>query len=497
MGEAGLPRLSKSRFLTGLQCPRALYLACYFPSRKDPVQPDQQRIIDTGTEVGRRARVLFPGGHLVAEDHLHGDEAVRSTLGALGRYPAVFEAAFEADGVLVRVDVLEDLGDAYGIVEVKSSTKVKDEHIPDVAVQWHVLAAAGLPVERARVLRIDSGYVHPGGEPDMGRLMAFDDVTEDVEGYLPSVPGLLEGMRALLADRESEPPAGPGPRCSSPHRCPFWGHCHDGLPEHHVTELPRIGAKAAALMEAGYETIADIPEEWKLTATQARHRQAVIEGRLIADPQVLESLADLAEPLHFLDFETSMEAIPRIPGTRPYQQVPFQWSDHLHAAGGIMEHREYLADAALLDPRRDFLETLLDDLETDAGAIVVYSSFERARLHELAEAFPDLADRVEALFPRIFDLEKAISSGVNHPDFRGRTSIKAVLPALVGEDPYAALAVHNGNEAIAAYARLVSGDLPEEDASRLREDMLAYCGTDTVAMVRVYEALLAEGRHPG
>lgn len=488
---AGLPRLSKSRFQTGLQCPKALYLACYFPSRKDEIGPDQQAIMDSGMEVGRLARSLFPDGYLVEDDYLHGEDALRTTMRALGRHPAVFEAAFDAEDVLVRLDVLEDLGRAYGLTEVKSSTRVKDEHVTDVGIQWYVAEKSGIPLGRARVMFIDNTYVYPGGDVDLAALLRSEDVTERVRAFLPSVPGLLEGMRAVLTDREHEPAAEVGPQCSKPHDCPFTGYCRQGVPAHHVSELPLIGAKAAELLAAGFTTIPEIPDTWKLNAAQARHRRCVIEDRLRVMPAAQAELAKLAEPLHFLDFETSMTALPRVVGTRPYQQICFQWSDHLYAGGAVTGHREFLADTATPDedPRPAFIESLLADLEEDGGSIVVYSSFEGARMREIAEAHPQYADRIAAVLERLFDLERLVRSYVNHPDFHGRTSIKAVLPALTGEDFYGKLEVHNGSEAIAAYLRLSAEGVDPAEKAALRAALLEYCGTDTMAMVRVYEAI--------
>jgi len=165
-------RLSKSRFQTGLQCPKALWLSTHAHDLADPTSENQQHIFDTGTSVGELARERFADGVLVAEDYMQSAQALETTRRLLEDPPsAIFEAALEHGGVFVRPDVLVRVGDnLWDLYEVKSTTRVKAPHITDIAVQTWVLEGAGLPIRRAYLMHLDNTYVYPGGEYDLTKL---------------------------------------------------------------------------------------------------------------------------------------------------------------------------------------------------------------------------------------------------------------------------------------------------------------------------------------
>jgi hypothetical protein len=173
---------------------------------------------------------------------------------------------------------------------------------------------------------------------------------------------------------------------------------------------------------------------------------------------------------------------------RPYDQLPFQSSVHVQRKPGAEpEHYEFLA-ADVSDPRREFITSLCAALG-ESGSIVVYSSFESQRLSELASWFPEFADRINAIQTRLFDLLPIVRAHTYHPTFAGSYSIKSVLPALVPEMTYAGMAVANGQQAWLAWESLVRGGLSSDERDRIRKALLAYCGQDTLAMVRLLERL--------
>ena len=153
----------------------------------------------------------------------------------------------------------------------------------------------------------------------------------------------------------------------------------------------------------------------------------------------------------------------------------------------MLDHRDFLADPSR-DCRRELAEWLLEDLE-DSGAIVVYSSFEKTVLGNLGKLFRDLEPDLDGCIDRLFDLEKAFRSWFYHPAFRGRTSIKVTLPALV-DLSYDGLAIADGDTAVAKYARMARGEITGDTARDVRRALLEYCKRDTLAMVRLHERLL-------
>jgi hypothetical protein len=199
------------------------------------------------------------------------------------------------------------------------------------------------------------------------------------------------------------------------------------------------------------------------------------------------ALSGLAYPVHFLDFETFMSALPLYPGTRPWQMILFQWSDHVLHKNGDLEHHEFLHEGPG-DPRPDFAERLIETLG-HAGSIVVYSAFENSRLTELATAFPHHAESITSIQARLFDLLKVVRAHVRHADCLGSSSIKVVLPALVSDLSYEGLGIADGNTASLRYLQTTTGKLPAEECTQVFSDLRAYCGTDTLAMVRLFEVL--------
>lgn len=490
-GRAGMaPRLSKSRYQTGLQCHRALWLGAHARELADAVPEGRQHIFDTGTLVGELARERFSEGVLVAEDHTQSAQALRTTRRLLENPPpAIFEAAIEHGGVFVRPDVIVRSAESgWDLYEVKSSTRLKPENITDVAVQTWVLEGAGLAINRAYLMHLNNSYVHRGGEYDLQGIFTAEDITDEVRAYLPQVPARVEEMCATLSDPQP-PVIRIGKQCDRPYTCAFHDHCHAFLPDRPVTALPRIDAQLLeSLIGADILAIKDVPLDHPLLSPAQREVCELVrtgDSRIVGDLE--RSLSGLTYPIHFLDFETFMSALPLYPDTRPWQMIVFQWSDHVLHAHGDLEHHEFLHEGPG-DPRLDFVRTLIETLG-QTGSIVVYSAFENSRLTELARAFPRYAESIAAVQARLFDLLQVVRAHVRHADCLGSSSIKAVLPALVSDLSYDGLGIGDGNTASLRYLHAVTGKLPEEERARVFSDLRAYCGTDTLAMVRLLEVL--------
>jgi hypothetical protein len=261
------------------------------------------------------------------------------------------------------------------------------------------------------------------------------------------------------------------------------------LPTPPVTRLPRLHAEVLDnLVRDGYLAVGDIPADYPDLTPAQREVVALVhsgEPRIVGD--LRRSLSGLQTPLHFLDFETFSAAVPVYPNTRPYEAMQFQWSDHVLDGEGATEHHEFLHEEAS-DPREAFLDALLV-ATAGAGTVFVYSAYENTQLTALSKAFPGHAGRIAVLQARLFDLEKVVQAHIRHPACLGRTSIKVVLPALVNDLSYEGLAIADGEAASRLYHCFVVGDLQVGERASLFDDLRAYCGTDTMAMVRLYQVL--------
>ncbi len=498
---ASRPHLSKSKYIAGCQCARRVWLACREPSLASEASPAQQALFDTGSQVGVRAHALFPGGVAVEEPAWKHAEAVARTakLMADEGVPAIFEAAFEHRGVRIRVDVLERLRpDRWGLREVKAATTRKDVHLDDVAVQRFVLDGSGVRIPSVELMLVDREFVRGEGEIDWPRFFKRIEVTDDVDAVLAEVPGRVAAMHEIL-EEAAAPEVEPDGHCFYPYDCEYWAACTRAKPADWIYNLPSLtGERLDQLRASGIERIGEIPSDVQLTELQARARDAVRSGEVGVAPGLAEALGAAGPPAFYLDFETLNAAIPLWPGTRPYDQIPFQWSLHHVDAQGALSHREFLA-AGRGDPRRELAEALLEALGNDGPPVLVYSAFESGVLRALADALPDRAAPLESVRARLVDLLPIVRAHVYHRDFGRSFSLKSVAPALVPGFGYADLdGVAVGGEASAAFAKIAAGLVERGGEQRLRAQLLAYCQRDTLALVEVHRSLisLARGDRP-
>jgi hypothetical protein len=485
-------RLSKSRFVAGVQCPKRLYLQVHRPDLATDSDEASIAIMDQGQLVGIEAQKAFPGGVLVDASYEELDKAIAMTreLVANSDVPAIFEATFEADKVLVRVDVLKRDGDsAFQILEVKSSTTLKNEYLYDIGIQKQVVTRAGLNVSAASLMHLNRNYVYGGGNYDSSALFQIVELTPEIaidEGEIESLA--IEQLRVLAGSKPPEIKA--GTQCKNPVRCEFFDECNEPVPLFHVSTLPRISVKKLDLLAAmDTETIEAVGDDFPLTEGQRIVCDAVRAGKLWVNSNLTSVLDEFKYPLSFMDFETINPALPRFVGMRPYAQIPFQWSVHrLEAPGAELKHFEFLADDDT-DPRQPFIESLIDALG-DSGTILVYNEgFEKGRLREIAEFIPEYATSIDEIRNRVLDLLPCVRQNVYDPAFGGSYSLKAVLPALLPDMTYEGMAVANGSDAGIAFAKMIDRLVPLDERVAMRTALLRYCEKDTLALVRILEEM--------
>ncbi len=486
------PRLSKTRYLSGCQCHLKLWYDCYERELRADVDVVTQAIFDTGHEVGRLARQRYPGGVLVEADHLHSDDALAQTQALLADedVPAIFEAAFEHRGVLIRADVLErSARGGFNLIEVKSGTTVKAVNEQDVAVQMWVLRGAGIDVASAGVLTLNRGYVFNGKHLNIYRLFRFHNLDDAVAEHLPWIGEDVTLLHSMLSADEA-PDIDPGDHCFEPYDCGYYEFCTRDweFPEHPITDLPRLRtAKREQLESQAIDEVGDIPDDFPLSKRQTIVRLAVITGNEYVSPDLQRTLSVVSYPIRYLDFESFSPAIPRYAGTRCYDTIPFQFSMHTQEEDGSVAHREFLWTEGG-DPRRPLAAALLD-AAGDVGSICVYSGFERRVIKALSRELPDLSLELDALLERLWDLLKVVAGNYYHADFHGSFSIKQVLPVLVPEMGYENLTIADGREASAAYQNSLDCDDGEE-RQRIHDALRQYCRQDTLAMLELRRALV-------
>jgi hypothetical protein len=486
--------LSKTRILAWRQCPKRLWLEVHRPELREDSAATQASFA-IGHQVGEIARRLYDteGTGIELDPKAEGyDAAVARTTLLMAAPRPIFEAGFAFDGVRAFADVMLPAapGDpsTWRMVEVKSSTGVKDYHLDDAAVQAYVARSSGVPLQAVALAHIDSSWTYPG-DGDYRGLLVEEDLTRKAFGREPEVKTWIAGAKATAALEEA-PAVRTGRQCTSPYECGFLGHCAAGEPqaEYPVRWLPRIQKRdlKALIQEEGVTDMRDVPDEM-LNPGQRRVKEHTLAGTMYFDAAGAASdLAPHGLSAYFLDFETIMFAVPIWKGTRPYQQIPFQFSVHRITRASDLTHEAFL-DLTGNDPS-EAIAHALPDACGDNGPVFAYNAgFEKRRIEELATRFPEMSSRLLAIRERIVDLLPIAESRYYHPAQHGSWSIKSVLPTIAPDLTYDNLkGVQEGGAAMEAFLEAISPPTTAPRKAVLRKQLLAYCALDTLAMVRMW-----------
>jgi hypothetical protein len=432
---------------------------------------------------------MFPDGVEVGGGVIDLDETIRRTKQALKSRKPLFEAAFSARGGYCRVDILRPApNNAWDLIEVKSTTSLKDVHLDDLAFQTWVLAREGLELRRCHLMHISPDFIRRG-EIDPKKFFVLEDVTEQVTNLSQQVEGKLNGMFKAIRQRQ-HPDIKIGSYCDDPYACPLHDHCWSFLPEGSVFDLYRGKQKAFGLLDEGVMLLKSIPDKFKLTANQTIQRQVAISGKPYINRRAISNFLDRLEyPLHFLDFETFGTAIPLFDGVRPYQQIPFQFSLHIVREPGLEpNHYSFLAEGKG-DPRPAFMLRLREVIGRTGSLVAFNAQFELSRLKECCEAMPNFSRWLKPIETRTVDLlEPFRAFDYYHPDQGGSASMKAMLPALTGKG-YEELDIQKGDTSSREFLRVNYGNVSDAERSRVRKQLEEYCGQDTEGMIWIVQKL--------
>ncbi len=483
--------LSKSKYCNGVQCPKILWMQRNMPEESTGDSPEV--ILDNGTEVGKLGRGYF-GDYKLVEDDANKPNMVLRTQEFINQgIDNIAEASFIYDGLYCAVDILHKNNDGWDIVEVKSSTEVKEIYKEDVAFQYYVLTKGGVNVKNAYLMYINNKYVRYG-DLDLKGLFSLEDLTLEAKSRFDCVSKNIDAIRNIAMEKE-EPDIDLDAYCFKPYKCSFRQYCFRNIPHPSIFDISGLYDKTKfSNYKQGIISFDDISKN-AVKLNDKQRRQVDFSLRHLPDyinkAKILDFLKTLTYPLYHLDFETFQHAIPEWDGEKPYSQIPFQYSLHIEYEDGKLEHKEFLGKEGE-DPRRKIAERLCEDIPLGACSLAYNMAFERTRLKELAELFPDLKDHLLDIRDNMKDIMTPFKDGDYYSEaMQGSYSIKYVLPALYPNDPeldYHNLEeVHNGSEASAAFLTLAS-KTPEEIAS-IRANLLKYCGLDTFAMVKVLQKL--------
>ncbi len=476
--------------MRGYRCLKNIYLTVHAPQLETPISADTQSLFDQGNEIGAKAREYYPGGVLIDNKPWDFSGAITRTRELLAlNTPIIYEAAFEYMGCYARADIIKYSPESkrYRIYEVKSSTKVKPEHIDDVGLQAWIMAKSGLPLESIHVVHLNPECRYP----DLSQLFKEVDVTAEIRAKYPEIQPKIREI--LLTIREPDVPnIDIGDYCSSPNDCGFKEHCYQqkNLPKMSILDMPGLRDRKWELYQQGIISLDD-PRFTDLNALQERIVTCYkTNTRYVDHAGIKSAMSDWQYPYVYLDFETINPAIPRYDHCKPFGQTPFQFSVHIQTSPEAeLTHFEFL-HTTQDDPRPTLIPALLTACGTQGSIIAYFSKFESERISELAEYAPPFADSLLALNERMVDPLPILRECVYDNAFAGSFSLKSVAPALLGEkSSYKGMAISNGSEAQRGFNELIADNTKAERKSFLITAMLEYCKKDTLEMVMLVQWL--------
>ena len=486
--------LSKSKLLAFRQCPKRLWLEVHHPDYRVDSEATKASFV-VGHQVGDIARKLYDlkgTGQLIEPKTEGFPAALARTSQLLWSAQPIFEASFSAGGGLVMADAMLPIFKAgkraWRLIEVKSSTSVKDYHRDDAAIQAFVARAAGVPLASISLAHIDSEWVYPGGGDYQG-LLTENDLTVEAFGREAEVKTWIADAQ-VIARKRTEPAVCTGQHCGKPYECGFLSYCQAQEPqaEYPVHWLPQVQTKAlkAHIEDDAVFDLRNVRNDL-LNEQQRRVKTHTLSGKAYFDRANAADLASHKLPACFLDFETIQFAVPIWKGNRPYQQIPFQFSLHRLGRAGKLEQQAFL-DLSGNDASRAFAEALIAACG-ERGPVFVYNAgFETARIRELADRFPRLKRALLAINERVVDLLPVARERYYHPSQQGSWSIKKVLPAVAPDLSYDNLeGVQDGGLAMNAFAEAIAKETTGTRKSQIEKQLLAYCALDTYAMVRLWQ----------
>ena len=483
--------LSKSSFIRGVQCEKHLYLYKYHYNEMDQLSEMQKAIFKRGTDVGKLAQQLFPNGiDASPATQFEYNKVVKLTQELLEKkQKVIYEASFNYSDVLSVADIVVNEKSGLNVYEVKSSTSISETYIRDAALQYWVISNCGYKIKDFSITYINNQYVRKG-RLELDKLFITESVLKLILPLQKWVEENVNRFKKVLSIKDI-PYIDIGEHCHDPYTCGFYEYCRKHIPENSIFDLSGIHLKKKYdLYRSGIIKLEDVSADADLSKN-AKLQIDVYKSKkdLINKIAIKEYLSDLNYPLYFIDFETFQPAVPMFDNSKPYQQIPFQYSLHYKKnKKSKIEHFEFLAETGT-DPRKKFIENLLRDTKYEGDILTYNKSFEVLRLKELAEAFPKYKREIEERINRVKDLMLPFQKKYYYTyKMQGSYSIKYVLPALIPELSYKDLEINEGGLASIAYESLFY----ETDLMRIaeiRNYLLEYCKMDTIAMVRILEKL--------
>lgn len=483
--------LTKTLILSGIQCEKKLWL-----DLNQEKQRKDKAIFRAGNRFGNVVRNYYGKGLDLSDEKDHKialtktNEAINSK-----NVSVIYEGAFLYEETYIRADVLIKEGDHWTLLEAKSATKVKDINFFDVAIQTYIIKKSGLNLKFSKLIIINNEFVYKGNQ-DYKNLIEEKDLTNDVLVKEKEINSLINKFKPIK-DKNC-PNIEVGNQCKNPYPCEYLEKCSS--PEKNINEvsykiLPYYGkALDEYCIENNISKLVDVPED-QLQSSRKDYannyhyiiQQAHKSNKAWINQDIRNHFKDWVWPFYFMDFETVQQTVPVIQNTKPFEQLPFQWSVHKwDKPENDIEEFSFL-EFENQSMELNFLDKLVKTLGNKGTIFVHNHPFEKSVLNKLKEK-PNLnhfANDIENIIDRIVDTLALTRHNFYSPEMFGKYSLKKIVKGIPTNITYESddeQSVSDGGDAQLAWFICTDPISKKEDKDKMKQELIKYCAKDTRAM---------------
>lgn len=475
--------ISKTAYLKFEQCQKAFFFYKKHPYLRDKISVDKQLTFNRGHQVGELAQALFPGGTDVSKQKKNSAEALVLTKSLIeNKTPVIYEATFLFNSALIMVDILCLENEKYTAYEVKSSFKISEIYLKDACLQYYVLKNSLTNLEDLFLVTLNQDYVLEG-ELDPKKLFKKRSVKTESEKNLPYFENQLFNAQFTL-EQNKIPNIPIGKQCFKPYQCDYFSNCwKETVADNSIFHLPGLDKeKIFEWYNSGIRTIDQLGDEHDAKAIIYKIKQAYFENKPIIDKeQIALLLSTIKQPVAAMDMEMWGPAIPKINGTKPFEQLPY-----LVCFFDGTTHSNIFIDYTK-DERRSFAEQLIEQSKPFASILVYDGTMEKMVINNLIRLFEELKPQLEELKNKFVDLfEVFLEFSYYDPGFKTNFSLKTVSSILLNDVHYSTIT--SGLEAMAYYDNFRT-ELKDVEREIIKQELIDYCQTDTLATFKLAEFL--------
>lgn len=483
-------KISKTQLLNGKRCKKALWFQLH--AKEQSKENNNPLKIEIERWVAESAFNLFPQGKRIYAHRKARDEVIKDSKKAIwGNNNIIFNAGFETEGIFFTCDILEFSHEGNRLYAVKTSNRVKSEHIEDIAYEKFLLKQVGISVEKVFIIHINSDYER-GDTLDYSSLFNIEEVTEYMCKFQDDFMDTMKSFSECSKEKK-EPYKPLGEYCLKPYVCEFKNICWKDVPQNSIFDVTSLSLDLKfKYFNEGIIGFEQAIGKVKLNDNQRMQILCELKAEEFIDRDKIHNfLNEIRYPLYFLDFETFSSPIPQFEKVRPYEQIPFLYSLHtIETQGGELKQNYFMGHIGK-DPRRALAESLVNNISSKGSVLVYNKSLEKTVIKDLAFQFQDLSSSLMKIRENIKDMMIIFQRRYYYVRaMKGSHSIKNVLPALFPDEHnlnYELLDIKNGEMANNIYTLLPFKS--KEEQKIIQKELVKYCSLDSYAMVRIVEKL--------